>query len=122
MAITKRPRQLHVTKKAQSTVKDQRLSLRKYSIDTIGLLATFDGTCWQLKDDFLCKEYIDTKCINDDLDDERLALEEQLRWLELSDKAIAKIRRRLRKINKLYTVAHKAMSDAWQRIKEGASK
>ena len=122
MAITKRPRQSHVTKRAQSTVKDQRLSLRKYITGDIEILATFDGEHWWLKNDLLRKEYIDKKRINDDLDDERLALEAQLRWLELSDKAIAKIRRRLRKIDKLYVIAHKALSNAWQCIKEEACK
>lgn len=62
--------------------------------------------------------YAAAKRVNDDLEDERLELEANLCNLRLSDKETLKQRRRLKKVNKLKQLAHKAMSDAWQAVKE----
>lgn len=61
-------------------------------------------------------EYVKAKKVNDDLEDEWCRTNAQLSDLNLTDKQIGGLRRRLRKVAKLKIDARKDMSDCWQKV------
>ncbi len=85
--------------------------------DSLGLFFKYtEGTGWV--DVTKSYEYVAAKKVNDDLEDERIKLEEKMRQLTTSDAEVLRIRKRLRILHELKTQAHKKMVDAWLVLKE----